>query len=143
MNSVTLFLPLGPTTRSSMQFSRILLLVTLFLMGCSKSDRPELGTVYGVVKIDGKPTSGVIVAFAQKGFRASRGLTNEDGEYELRYLRDVRGATIGQHKVKLDYYVSEESSGAKRLPERYNRKSELYRDVKSGENEINFEITSE
>lgn len=110
-------------------------------LGCSDGDRPPIGRVKGLVTIDGQPAEGLGVLFSQQGFRSSSGMTNERGEYELKYVKDTMGAAVGTHKVRIEY-VSQEGAVARRatIPEKYNRKSELTAKVESGTNEFNFDL---
>lgn len=123
-------------------FFTFICLILIVATGCSDDGRPPMGKVYGTVTVDGKPTEGIAVLFSQIGFRQSRGITNSEGFYELRYIKDAKGAVVGEHKVKLDYFTVEDGEKKKSLPEKYNRKTELTRKVESGKNEINFELTS-
>ena len=52
------------------------LIVSLHLTGCGRSDIPELGYVEGTVKIDGQPAAGKIVQFySDEGGRAGTGVS--------------------------------------------------------------------
>jgi len=113
------------------------------LVGCGKGDQPDLGTVSGVVTVDGKPAAGLGILFTQRGFRSSGGCTNEAGEYNLKYLRDTMGAVVGKHEIRIDYLPQEEKKRQRTLPKKYNRESELFRVVESGSNVINFDLQSE
>ncbi len=105
-----------------------------------KIDRPELGTVSGVIKLDGVPLAGAQVAFVpipQGGelqtdnLGASYGLTNAEGKYELFYVKDVPGAVLGPHKVQIQ---ARGSDGRQIVPPAYNRLSKLVAEVKPGDN---------
>jgi hypothetical protein len=110
--------------------------------GCSdSSDRPDLGYVSGVVTLDGKPLSSASVSFIQTGFRPSIGNTDSDGRYELIYLRDIKGAPVGKHVVKIKRFPLN-NEPIKQLPRKYNSDSQLTRDVVSGDNEFNFDLAS-
>ena len=75
-------------------------IVCVILVGCgSRGDRPELGTVTGRVTLNGEPLRNVEVSFVPASGRPSYGETNDDGIYELVYIRDVKGAKVGKHKV--------------------------------------------
>lgn len=67
--------------------------------GCTQGDRPELGTVTGVITLDGQPLKNVEIAFVPPDGRASYGETDEEGFYELIYIRDIKGAKVGKHKL--------------------------------------------
>ena len=113
-------------------------------LGCSAGDRPELGFVTGVVTLDGKPMSDAMVQFSQPGLRASKALTKPDGTYELVYLRDIKGVALGRHEVFIDRVTKYEITPQHlRLPARYNDKTTLEAVVEPGNNEFNWDLTSE
>ena len=84
-------------------------LVGLLLVGCSGApdDAPEVAPVKGKVTRKGAALAGVMVSYqpidvpegaARSG---STGVTNEQGEYELIYNRNLNGAVPGKHQVTL------------------------------------------
>ena len=81
-------------------FAAVLCLV--LPVGCAKGDRPPLGGVHGTVTLDGKPLAGAIVTFepVEPG-RISMGMTDDNGKYELIYIRDEKGAKAGAHRVQI------------------------------------------
>jgi hypothetical protein len=111
--------------------------------GCSGGggDRPDMGAVSGVVTLDGQPLPSASVSFTQPGFRPSIGMTDASGHYELIYLRDIKGAALGQHLVKIKL-LPQEGQRIKQLPSQYNSNSDITREVKSGENVFDFELKS-
>ncbi len=112
-------------------------LTTLILVGCDSSgDRPNLGQVTGSVTLDGKPIADVLVRFEAEGFRASQGVTDAEGQYRLRYIRNIMGAAIGNHEVTIS-----DSSGKKRVPKTYQTEP-LKKVVEPGTNTIDIELTS-
>ncbi len=119
-----------------------LVVLTAMTTGCGSGDRPPLGLVQGRVTLDGKPLANAIVRFhpSTQG-RESFGATAKDGRYELCYIRDIKGAKVDLHRV---YIATGDTSVGipEKLPEKYNVKSELWREVKSGENEIDFDLKS-
>ena len=119
----------------------LMLLTMLFAPGCGRDDRPPLGRVQGVVTLDGEPLEGALVVFEPiEAARPSRGVTDAAGRYTLVYLRDIEGAVIGEHEVKI--VTATEESPEERLPARYNRDTTLAAEVSRGRNEHNFELTS-
>jgi len=77
-------------------------LLVASLAGCGKSDRPALGQVTGHVTLAGQPLAGALVLFTPAGpGRTSQGITDRDGRYELTYLRDIKGANLGRHTVRI------------------------------------------
>jgi len=152
-------------TKSFMNTTRfgqlILGLLISFQMGCSSSDRPELGQVTGTVTLSGKPLTGVAVVFQPENGRPARGITNAEGKYELTYISQTKGTKIGPNRVEIapseEGEDSEEvesddgepqvapnrSKSAKPVvPKRYNVQSELKVDVKPGENTFDFQLES-
>lgn len=67
--------------------------------GCSSGDQPDLGLVTGRITLNGEPLPNVEVAFQPENGRPSYGETDEDGNYELTYIRDTKGAKVGTHRV--------------------------------------------
>ena len=113
-------------------------------LGCSNGDRPPLGEVTGVVTLDGQPAAGLGILFKKDGFRSSSGVTNENGEYELKYIKKVLGAVVGEHKVRIQPLAAEGANRkGRRIPPRYNRESELTATVKTGSNTFNFDLFSD
>ncbi len=119
------------------------LLIAMVLLGCDRNEGPALGEVSGLVTLDSQPMPGVYVQFRCPGFRASSGLTDSDGRYALKYLRDIKGAAIGTHTVMINRVPEEEGGTFESLPAKYNSQSMLSREVKAGQNEFNFELTSQ
>ena len=113
----------------------------LVLSGCG-GDLPKLGTVHGKVTYDGKPLAGAGVVFIPiDGGRQSMAVTNSDGNYTLTYLRDICGAKIGQHNVRIT--TSDGESGkTEYIPIQYNEQTVLRESVQAGANQINFTLTS-
>ena len=116
---------------------------SLWLTGCQRGDRPPLGKVTGTVSIDRKPAAGLAVRFSTPGFRSSIGLTDQEGRYELNYVKEVMGAAVGTHTVRIQQVSQEGKSVPVRIPARYNRESELTAEVKRGRNTIDFDLTSD
>ena len=86
--------------RGPMNFRFIFLIVAAAIVcGCSGSEF-DLGDVQGVVTLDGKPESGVIVNFRQRdGLRASGGTSGEGGKYRLIFNPQHAGALVGENRV--------------------------------------------
>lgn len=115
------------------------------LAGCRNTgDRPKLGLVVGTIRLDGQPLPDVRVVFKAAGTRAAFGATDANGEYYLVYLRDIKGAAVGEHQVKLfDMNKPENASGFGRIPKKYGSGAEsLAATVVAGEQVINFDLTS-
>jgi hypothetical protein len=114
----------------------------MLLLGCGRGTRPTLGTVHGRVTLDGKPLAGAGVVFMpeNKG-RDSMGVTDSEGNYSLTYIRNDQGAAVGWHVIQIT--AGDPITGKPEpVPECYNLKTTLRREVKAGGNEINFDLTT-
>lgn len=110
--------------------------------GCATPGRPRLGTVEGRISLDGSPLPAAVVRFTPAGRgRTSQAVTDPDGRYRLRYLRDIPGADIDRHTVRIST-ATEENGGRESLPARYHTRTELAADVRSGPNTIDFDLRS-
>lgn len=108
--------------------------------GCGHGDRPPLGTVHGIVTLDGQPLAGAGLVFQPtEAGRASAATTDENGQYDLVYIRKDKGAKVGFHLARVSAVRSDKSS---LLPPRYNTQSILRVEVKPGDNTIDFPLTS-
>ena len=117
-----------------------LLLATL--AGCSRHNRPPLGEVTGTVTLDGRPLAAAAVHFTPDGpGRTSLGSTDSAGGYRLRYLRDIEGANLGRHTVRI-MTATEENGGREILPPRYHAATVLEAVVQPGTNRIDFSLQS-
>ncbi len=115
------------------------------LSGCGgRSDLPELGDVRGVVTLDGQPVSGAQVQFVpQADGRPSVAETDADGSYRLQYIVGEYGAIVGTHKVMINTAVDgRDDPSTEKIPARYNAQTELTTDVKSGSNDVSFDLQS-
>lgn len=141
-------------------------LIGIVAIGCG-SDGPELGTVTGQVTMNGKALPNALVTFVpEAGGRAATGTTDASGNYTLIFL-DRDGALLGKHRVSVttlqqeiaveevssdnpDYLKQSLGTGSanakatpkEAIPERYNTKTELIQEVKSGSNVLNLELKS-
>jgi hypothetical protein len=112
------------------------------MTGCSRSNRPPLGDVAGTITLDGRPLPAAAVHFTPDGpGRTSLGSTNSAGGYQLRYLRDITGANLGRHTVRI-MTATEENSGREILPPRYHTDTVLEATVQPGTNQIDFSLQS-
>jgi hypothetical protein len=72
--------------------------------------------------------------------KPSRAITDEAGRYELTYLRDIKGAAIGKHEVRI--MTRTEHQPTERLPAKYNSDSELTAEVTGDGVPIDFALKS-
>jgi len=99
--------------------------------------------------MDGAPAAGMSVVFEPENGRSSSGFTDKDGMYTLEFDTSHKGAMIGKHKVHMTKNIDADPAALaaakgppQPIPVRYNDKTILAADVKSGQNEFNFELTS-
>ena len=119
-----------------------LLLLGLLSDGCRKSG-PELAPVSGRITLAGKPLEKADIVFQpDSGKPPASGRTDAEGRYELAYKRGVMGGPVGQNTVQIR--VSRELvRNPPQIAARFNSKSELRREVKAGQNEFDFDVTTE
>jgi len=110
----------------------------LFVFGCGSSNRPELVPVTGVVTMNGKPLEGARVTFVPENIRGASAETDAAGNYELIYIRDIKGAPPGLHKVFISKLVDEQES----IPNQYSspEMTTLTAEVTDSGNKIDFDL---
>jgi hypothetical protein len=117
-------------------------LLALSLAGCGKTS-PELAPVTGRITLDGKPLEKADIVFQPDGSKPpSSGRANAGGRYELAYKRGVMGGTVGSNTVRITI-SPDVVANPPSIPARYNTESELTSEVKSGQNEFNFDLTTD
>lgn len=121
---------------------RISVFIALFALvsGCSKSPA-DIAPLHGHVTLDGRPLPNASVSFQAPEKPSTGGYTDRDGNYEAYYRRGVKGAPIGTYRVT----IAEDTAathGPQRVPARYNEKSDMQREVKPGDNEFDFDLTT-
>lgn len=136
---------------------RRLLLVAAVAVGAVGCGAQEYKTapVTGRVTLDNKPLADATVEFApvsagnKNPGPTSVGVTDAEGRYTLTVGDDrkSKGAVVGKHKVIILLTPKQDPTETKRkhyvqLPPRYNRKTELERDVPDKGAEIDFTLTS-
>jgi len=127
-------------SRNDVYLACIVILMACFA-GCGKTG-PELAPVAGRITLDGKPLENADVAFQPESSKPpSAGRTDANGHYELAYKRGVTGGMIGSNTVRITI-SPDVVANPPTIPARYNSESELKKDVKSGQNEINFDLTT-
>lgn len=151
--------------RSTICLSYLCVIMSFFCVGCGGigTDTPDLGTVTGIITMDGKPLPNCVVSFIPETGRAAFGVTDESGKYELSYLSETKGAKIGKNTVRIATVAKNEGAEepmeevvdvdgkvtAKNknkvkeiIPAKYNTKTELKADVTAGYNSFNFDLKS-
>ncbi|HVT30599.1 MAG TPA: carboxypeptidase-like regulatory domain-containing protein, partial [Lacipirellulaceae bacterium] len=119
-----------------------LLLLGLLFDGCRKSG-PELAPVSGHVTLNGQPLENADIVFQpDNGKSPAVARTDAEGRYELAYKRGVVGCPVGQNTVRIR--VSKEVvRNPPHIAARFNSKSELHREIKAGQNNFDFDVTTE
>lgn len=125
-----------------------LVLITM-LTGCGGG--LPLASVKGVVTLDEKPLDQATVSFQPVSEKASTsiGETDSDGEFELSYTRDKKGALVGKHKVRVNTSkVKTDPSGnethiVEKVPDHYNSNTKLEYEVKPGSNSFEIKLRSD
>jgi len=117
----------------------------VILAGCAQgTDAPKVGQVSGTVTLDGQPAKGVTIAFTPQIGAASFATTDDAGKYTLNASGGAKGAAIGTHTVS----ISTPTEGPPPpnykdpIPAKYNTKTTLSAEVKSGENTADFALLS-
>lgn len=114
--------------------------IALLVAGCGGIKTPPLGLVEGVVTLDGVPIPAAMVVFTPDGpGRSSTAVTDTSGRYALVFLRDIPGANVGTHTVRITTATGKRGV-REMLPPRYHRKTVLTATVQPGSNTINFAL---
>lgn len=137
---------------SSLRFWRIAFaaLFTATFVGCGGSNLPDTAEVTGVVTVDGEPVENASVMFAPvEAGRPAVGSTDAQGHYTLMFTSELRGAPIGENKIFLSTASKEKKADdgtiiqearPELIPAEFTDGSQT-RDVKPGQNVINFELS--
>ena len=117
-------------------------IVMFIAVGCGG---PKLGEVTGIVTLDDKPLENATVTFTPADGPQSVDRTDALGRYELKYSQGNPGAVLGEHTVSIETYhiAAGGIEFPETLPEKYNRESELSREVKPGKQQFDFNLESE
>jgi hypothetical protein len=115
----------------------VALLVTV--SGCGGS---RLVKVTGKVTYRGQPVPSTLVTFLpESGSRPSKGLTDDNGNFNLRYSRQEAGATRGACTVVLQYVPSNEEELGKIGPKASKELKEVIRRYQAPEkSSLHYEI---
>lgn len=127
----------------------------VIVSGCSDGpeDMPEVGDVEGVITMDGKPLVGVTVEFTPESGRPSHSVTDSEGRYALKYIKNTMGAKVGHHDVRIMWLENggedpdapplPQAGQRVKIPERYNKNTTLDSTVVAGHNEFDFDLDSD
>lgn len=95
----------------------VVMIGAMFLGGCGGAPTPPLAPVSGRVSKNGAPVANANVTFApvSKG-RPSSATTASDGSFTLLYVANQPGATLGKHRVTIDYQLTASSNNPNAAP---------------------------
>lgn len=127
----------------------VILVLVGTVAGCHRYE-VALAPVRGKVTLDGKPLARASVMFAPADGAGGPAfaVTDENGEYELQYTHEQKGAVTGNCVVRIKtgfQSIEDEDKGIKRpetVPARYNRQSTLTANVTPAGGPYNFDLTS-
>ncbi len=122
---------------SACRFACLVSGVAVFLTGCGGS---QFGGVHGRVTLDGQPLVGGTVEFSPEGGSPAYGVTDDEGRYKLLWSADQGGAPVGPNRVRITSFSEAKPRIKERVPIKYNRQTELIREVGDGEQVFDFEL---
>ena len=121
-----------------------LLAVVWLGSGCNRG--PAQGRVTGIVTLGGAPLPNAeVVFYPTNGGRASSGVTDANGRYELMIKYGVKGVLPGSHAVTISTRrPATDAAGSSMLPERvpenYRAAGALTAEVRPGVNTIDWNL---
>ncbi len=128
----------------------ILAVCLMAIYGRDEGSGPKLGRVSGTVKLGGDPLPDATIEFQPMAAEGSpsTAVTGRDGSYKLMFLPGKPGAMVGKHTVRITTYrqLSSEDPGGpgeipEKLPPEYNDETTLEKEVNSGRNTIDFDLS--
>ena len=102
-----------------------------------EAKQAKVGKVQGTVTLQGKPLAGATITFTPEKGRPATGVTDEEGNYLLSTFKANDGAALGRYPVSISL---KDKNQAELIPEKYNTRTELVREIKQGENVFDFEL---
>lgn len=112
--------------------------------GCNGSTY-DVVPVNGQVTLDGQPMPETSVMFIPPTGRPASAITDQEGNYEIAYTRDSRGAPPGNYRVEISTAVllSNPKPSDEKFPAKYNTKTELEIEVKNEPLLADFHLDSD
>jgi hypothetical protein len=130
-----------------LRFPLAVFTVSFFVVGCWGPS--NVGGVSGKVTLGGQPLPNALITFSPtaEGGSSGVGQTDSEGNYTLSYAAGVRGAQEGENVVRITTYREADPDAEppqaavpEKVPAKYNSKSELKVEVKSGSNTFDFPL---
>ena len=123
------------------------------MLGCDGRREPAyaalgLVEVTGTVKLDGEPLGGVMVEFENPEDKTlSFAKTNAAGGYKLMFNSEKSGCMPGKKVVRVKPYREPDADPVdlpidSKIPDKYNRKSELTAEVDASHRTFDFDLQS-
>lgn len=115
----------------------------LFCSGCDNG--PPLGSVSGTITYEGNPVDKATITFTHvtEG-RSAFARTDADGHYELKYSDGRTGALLGENAISIETgRAGADGMIPETLPRKYNVESEVTREIKAGEQTLDFALTND
>jgi len=118
---------------TSQIFQSLLFAVLLTPLGCGGGNIP-LTPVKGTVSMDGSPVPQATIEFRSHEGRPAMAVTDDDGNYEMMYTRERKGAVDGEYTVVITTAIEadadssnplEQQGREETLPKKYNKESTL------------------
>lgn len=132
-----------------MAFVLLTAALAAFVVGCGGPSGPPTGKVSGKVTLDGQPLADAGIEFLPDNGRPAAARTDKDGNYVLQYSASQAGAGLGMHTVRIttggerpDPATGQFKKYPELVPPQYNVQSTLKKEIKAGENKIDFELKS-
>lgn len=116
----------------------LILCIGLFSCGAGGSGVPR-EKVSGKVTLNGEALDNAIIIYESASGDSSHGVTDAEGHYEMKSKQDEPGVPVGSYVVRI-IKTEGEVAGQELIPAKYNASSELKADVKTGDNQFDFEI---
>ena len=128
-------------------FGLSLIVCATLMVGCGGD--PNIGYVSGKITINGEPLEGAYVTFtptrSEGTGSTSFGKTASDGTYSMVLSESQEGVYTGENLVRIktgDVTPDEGRVIEETVPNVYNSKSNLLKEVKSGSNTFDFKLES-
>lgn len=124
--------------------------VLLSMLGCSSKSDVALAAVHGRITLNGEPLSNARIVFVPQGSRGGPAfaVSNRQGEYEMQYTHDKKGAVIGGCLVRINTATRPSEDDAippapELVPPKYNTESTLKVEVAPDGGPYDFALLSE